>query len=612
MAFTPEFLDELKTRAGIADVIGKRVRLQKKGRGEYQGLCPFHKEKTPSFTVNEDKGFYHCFGCQVHGSVFDFVMETEGLNFPEAVERLATDVGMEVPRDTPEEQQRQQRRKTLEEVTEAAAVFFERQLAMPEGRQALDYLEKRGLSAETRKKFRLGFAPDGRGALKAALSRDGIPEDLMIESGMLIQPDGQDRQSYDRFRGRVMFPIADRRGRVVAFGGRILGDGEPKYLNSPETPLFQKRRTLYGLNHALAAARRAGTLIVTEGYMDVIALAEAGLDHAVAPLGTALTEEQLTELWRAVPEPVLCFDGDAAGQRAASKAAERALPLIRAGLGLRFATLPAGEDPDSLVRGRGLPAVQTLLDEAQPLSEVIWRMETGNRLPRTPEDRAALQKRFSERARDIGDATFRRHFIEHFRRRLHPEGGDDNARGGGRNNKKQAWRRSYRTSGPAIDTKRETTSDDSPDERRQKVLLATLINHPGLFDTVEDRLGNVEFSAVPLDNLRQEVLKTLAGEEGLDSASLINHLNQGGHADMLNGVLHPSVLAHAFFARPDADMEDSRRGWDEAFEQLRGRDLQSEIRDAERAWVENPTDEAFHRLKALKAEQHNGASTGAD
>ena len=337
MAFSDQFLEELRARAGLADVVGRRVRLQRKGR-EHLGLCPFHKEKTPSFTVNEEKGFYHCFGCGAHGSVFDFVMQTEGLSFPEAVEKLAGEAGIDIPRDTPEEQERQRQRQTLYDVAEQAAVFFERQLRMPEGRRALDYLKSRGLDDATIARFRLGFAPPGRGALKGALAREGIPENLMLAAGLIIRPPGgagdtpasapgaTTHQTYDRFRGRVMFPIADARGRVIAFGGRILGEQEartggartgtendaagrgeaptgtdikgPKYLNSPETALFKKGEVLYGLKAASGPARKAGAIVVAEGYMDVISLNRAGIENAVAPLGTALTEEQMRLLWR--------------------------------------------------------------------------------------------------------------------------------------------------------------------------------------------------------------------------------------------------------------------------------------------------------------------------
>ncbi|MEK9724579.1 MAG: DNA primase, partial [Rhodospirillaceae bacterium] len=357
MAFSEQFLDELRGRVGLADVVGRRVKLTRKGR-EHSGLCPFHKEKTPSFTVNEEKGFYHCFGCQAHGSVFDFVMETEGLSFPEAVERLAVEAGMEVPRDTPEDRVRQKQRQTLFDVTEAAAVAFEKALRMPEGRVAREYLAGRGLDEATVTRFRLGFAPAGRTWLRTDMARANVEAGPLVAAGLLIQPDSG--EPYDRFRGRVMFPITDRRGRVIAFGGRILGDGEPKYLNSPETPLFHKGNNLYGLHLAGLAARQADRLIVTEGYMDVIALAQAGFAEAVAPLGTALTEDQIALLWKVVREPVLCFDGDAAGQRAATKAAGRALSQLKPGYGLRFAILPTGEDPDSLVQKRGAAAMQAL------------------------------------------------------------------------------------------------------------------------------------------------------------------------------------------------------------------------------------------------------------
>ncbi|HEC14140.1 MAG TPA: DNA primase, partial [Rhodospirillales bacterium] len=285
MAFSAQFLDELRSRIGLADVVGKRVKLTRKGH-EHLGLCPFHKEKTPSFTLNEEKGFYHCFGCGAHGGAIDFAMQTDGLTFPEAVERLAAEAGMEVPADTPEERQRSKERQGLYEVVEAAAVFFEKSLRMPEGKKGIDYFRARGLDDETISRFRLGFAPDARDRIKTELARQGISEGLMVAAGLLKRPD-DGRSPFGYFRNRVIFPICDKRGRPIAFGGRILGPGEPKYLNSPETPLFKKGRILYGLNLAAASARKEGTLVVAEGYMDVIALARAGIGNAVAPLGTA-------------------------------------------------------------------------------------------------------------------------------------------------------------------------------------------------------------------------------------------------------------------------------------------------------------------------------------
>src|SRR5579863_3382427 len=374
MAFPPGFLDELRSRVSLADLVGKRVRLTRKGR-EYGGLCPFHNEKTPSFYVVEDKGFFHCFGCGAHGDAVGFVMRSENLDFIEAVERLAGIAGVAVPQQTPQEREKAQRQKTLLEALAAAAKFYEEQLWGRGGARGREYLAGRGLDEETMRRFRLGWAGEDRNALRRALTPE-FPLALLMEAGLLHASD-RGGEPYDFFRERVIFPIGDRAGRVIAFGGRALGDAQPKYLNSPEHPLFEKGRVLYGLSAARAAvnppgaraaeaggAPRDSSPIVTEGYMDVIALHRAGFNTAVAPLGTALTENHLAELWRLAPEPVLCFDGDAAGQRAALRALHRALPLLKPGQSLRFVTLPAGEDPDSLIRDMGAPAFAELLAAA--------------------------------------------------------------------------------------------------------------------------------------------------------------------------------------------------------------------------------------------------------
>src|SRR5215469_12727372 len=374
MAFPPRFLDELRQRVSLAEVVGRRVKLIRRGR-EFTGLCPFHNEKTPSFSVVEDKGFYHCFGCGAHGDVIGFSMQAENLSFPEAVEQLARRAGLEVPQETHEERERAERHATLQTAVDAACAFFEKMLHGPEGRGARAYLEGRGLDDAAIRRFRLGFAPDGRDKLKRAVMSSTVPEALLLEAGLLRKPEGGG-ESYDYFRNRVIFPIGDRRGRIIAFGGRVMDDGQPKYLNSPDTPLFQKGRVLYGWALARVAAAKDPSAIVVEGYMDVIALHRAGFTTAVAPLGTALTERQIEELWRLAPEPVLCFDGDSAGQRAASRALARALPILKPGMSLRFAILPPSEDPDSLILHHGASAMRELLDRAQPLAEVLWRLET--------------------------------------------------------------------------------------------------------------------------------------------------------------------------------------------------------------------------------------------
>jgi DNA primase len=604
MAFPPRFLDELKTRISLADVVSKRVKLIKKGH-EHQGLCPFHNEKTPSFTLNEEKGFYHCFGCQANGSAIDFVMETEGLGFKDAVEQLAGIAGMEVPQDSPEARAREQKRQTLVDVVEAAAKYFEKMLRMPEGRAAMDYVRGRGLSSATAETFRLGFAPNSRSNLKTALLREGIPEDLMIAAGLLIKPDrdnGRGTDSYDRFRGRLMFPIQDRRSRVIAFGGRILGDGEPKYLNSPETPLFHKGRELYALNHAMRAARKSGTMVVSEGYMDVIALYQAGFEHAVAPLGTALTEEQLQLIWKSVPEPVLCFDGDRAGMAAAKKASLKALPHLRPGYGLRISSLPDKEDPDSLIKSGGKAAMQAVLDQAVPLSEFLWRSETGGRLPTTPEDKAALQARLKDHTRDIQDPDIRKLFAKAFNDRIWPDNKGSSSQGYNRSRGRDNRR------GWSSDMYFE--ADAGPNARvnirqmREIILLGTVINHPELYDHVSERLGTIAFQAPDLDNLRQQVLKTLAAQSGLETEALIAHLKQqGDYHDVLSKVLGADVYDHAFFARADVDPEIAQAGWTETFEKLRGKDLNAEIEDAERDFASNPTEGAWKRLATLKQQK---------
>ena len=418
MAFPPGFLDELRARLSLSEVVGRKVSLKRRSGAEYAGLCPFHNEKTPSFTVNDKKGFFYCFGCHEKGDAVGFVMKTEGLSFPEAVEKLAREVNLPVPRATPVERERAERVSTLQQVVEEAARWFQKQLRLPVGRQGLDYLRGRGLEDATIDDFRLGFAPDSRDGLLSHLKRENVPIDKIVEAGLAIQPEDSNREPYDRFRGRVMFAINDRRGRVIAFGGRVMGAGEPKYLNSPETPLFHKGANLYCLDRAREAVTKDQPVIVAEGYMDVIALHGAGYTGAVAPLGTALTEGQLAELWKLADEPYLCFDGDNAGRRAANRAAERALPLLRAGKSLRFLALPAGEDPDSLIRTRGADAIRRSLDLAQPLSDVVWSMETEGKPNDTPERRASLQRAIEQRVAEIADPVVRDFYRTEMRSRL--------------------------------------------------------------------------------------------------------------------------------------------------------------------------------------------------
>lgn len=413
MTLTPQWLDELRSRITLSTLIGRTVKVTRAGR-EYKACCPFHNEKTPSFTINDEKGFYHCFGCSAHGDAIRWMTDQRGLSFMDAVKELAAEAGMDVPAPDPRAAKKAEEQASLRDVTQAAAEWFAQQLGSSNGAPARDYLAKRGISDATRKAFGFGLAPDSRSALKDALKK--FPTAMLVESGMLIAVD--DKEPYDRFRGRLMIPIRDARGRVIAFGGRILGDGEPKYLNSPDTPLFDKGRTLYNLDKASPASRQTNRIIVVEGYMDVIALADAGIADAVAPLGTALTENQLAMLWRMVPVPILCFDGDSAGQKASMRAATRALPLLRPGFSLAFATLPPGQDPDDLVRAKGADGFAAILADAQPLVERLWAHEVAAGPLATPEERAALKTRLLAHADAIEDADVRHHYREAFREKI--------------------------------------------------------------------------------------------------------------------------------------------------------------------------------------------------
>jgi DNA primase len=408
VSLPPDFLDDLRSRVGLASVVGRRVKLTRAGR-ELKGCCPFHNEKTPSFYVNEDKGFYHCFGCGAHGDAIRFVMEQDGLTFMDAVKTLAAEVGLAVPemrRDDPE----QQKRAGLYELMEAAGDWYRGQLQAVGGTDARAYLDRRAVPPALQAQFGLGYAPDSRDTLSKALKAKftTLEPQQMLEAGLAGEAEGR---RFDRFRGRLMFPIHDSRGRPVGFGGRALGDAEPKYLNSPEGPVFHKGRLLYNYHRAAPAARKAGRLLVVEGYMDVVGLAGAGVLEAVAPLGTALTEEQMQLAWKLVPEPVLAFDGDGAGMRAGLRAATRALPLIGPGRSLSFVALPKGQDPDDLARSGGRAAIDALLAAPVPLERFLFEAEMASAPTDTPERRSALKARLKALAGEIADPEVRRDYL---------------------------------------------------------------------------------------------------------------------------------------------------------------------------------------------------------
>jgi DNA primase len=621
MAFSPDFLEELRGRLSLADVIGRKVKLIRRGR-ELVGLCPFHNEKSPSFTVVEEKGFWHCFGCGAHGDVVGFAMRAEGLPFPDAVERLAEQAGMAVPQSSPEERQRAQRQATLLGALEAAAAWFERQLVAPGGRTGLDYLRRRGLAEGTIARFRLGFAPDNRGALKAALIEAGFPEPLLLEAGLLVRPDGGGA-SYDRFRGRVMFPITDRRGRVIAFGGRTLGDGQPKYLNSPETPLFHKGRVLYGLAQAAAAARETGDIIVVEGYMDVIALSQAGLRHAVAPLGTALTEDQIALLWQLAAEPILCFDGDAAGQRAAARAADRALPLLQPGKSLRFALLPAGDDPDSLVGRLGAAAMGELLGQARPLVTLLWELETVGRSHDTPERRAGLRRRLLERVAAIADREVQGLYRAEIDRRLEKAFGPERRPWRGRPGRPGGREPGLREPGLRGPGPREPGSWRGTGggeaaragtiglaQQREEVLIAILLRHPDLLHEHGEAVAHVPVARPDLDKVRRAIIDLAAGHPDLDSGSLTNYLTEKGFARVVETVFARTAVNG--FAAAGADPRTAATGLAHILGLLEEQEARREAEIAERELAENPSRENLARFEAKRQLVESGESRRRD
>lgn len=511
--FPPGFLEDLKSRASVSDVVGRKVKLIRRGR-EFVGLSPFNSEKTPSFTVNDAKGFYHCFSSGEHGDVFSFLMQTEGVTFPEAVETVAQMVGMDVPQASPEERRHAEQAKGLRDVVSIAAHFFQTELRLPAGREALAYLKGRGLQDATIKRFGLGYAPADRMAVLAALRHEGIPDEMAVEAGLARR--GDDGRVFGYFKDRAIFPIADTQGRAVAFGARALGDAQPKYLNSPEGPLFHKGETLYGLDLAREPAHKSGEIIVVEGYMDVIALAEAGLPNAVAPLGTAITEAQIKRLWRISEAPTLCLDGDAAGRKAAGRAALRALPILEPGRSLKFAML-AGGDPDDLVRQEGPGALRQAIDAATSLVDVVWHDEAAKIDARQPEQRAALDRRLHDLAREVQDETVRRHLTAEFRTRLRtafaPPPPPARAR------RSDRWNRDDQK--PSHVTPRKADATRAVGEvMREALLLYGCCARPEIAEPFAERLGLLKLSDPAFDRLRAALVEILAEQPTIDGDAL--------------------------------------------------------------------------------------------
>ena len=516
MAVPPEFIEDLRQRIPLSDIIGKRVKLVRKGR-RHSGLCPFHSEKTPSFSVVDDQGFYHCFGCGAHGDAISFLRETDGLDFMEAVERLAGMAGLAVPRSAPEDPDKQRQRKAALDILEETTRFFQAALTRDDGAQAARYLQGRGLGEAALSTYRLGYAP--RSGLRTALSARGFSDDDMLAAGVVRRSD-RDGALYDYFRDRVIFPIEDRQGRVIAFGARALGDAQPKYLNSGEGPTFSKKQVLYGWVQAREGMRRKLPLVVAEGYMDVIAIQQSGVATAVAPLGTALTEEQIGHLWKLNDDPILCFDGDAAGQRAQMRALERLLPLLEPGRSARLAMLPEGKDPDDVLRSDGSDGLLKVLAMARSLVDSLWTGLSAQHDLRQPEQRAEFWQQIRGMVRQIGHNQVRGAFADDIEARIAAM--RTASRGDARNFGAMQRPRVRRPAAGAI--------------HRHRAICALIVTHPELVSEQFEQLLSIDSGDPALERLKKAAIDAVIRDPDLDAAALRHHLT------LLNFIDELSVL----------------------------------------------------------------------
>jgi len=640
MRFTPQFLDDLRARLPVSEVVGKRVKLKRAGK-EWKGLSPFHQEKTPSFTVNDQKGFYHDFSSGKHGNIFDFVMETEGVGFVEAVERLASMAGMALPAVTPDAARHEQRRRTLYDVMDLAAKFFAETLASRTGAKARGYLADRSISPATQVQFRMGYAPGERFALKEHLGSQGVSAEDMIEAGLLIAGDDIP-VPYDRFRDRVMFPITDARNRIIAFGGRALEKDVPaKYLNSPETPLFHKGDNLYNQAMARQAAHDGSQVVVAEGYVDVIALVGTGFAAAVAPLGTALTESQLGLLWKMADEPLLCFDGDGAGQRAAFRAADLALPHLKPGKSLRFAMMPEGQDPDDLARNGGRAAIDEVFAGARPLADMIWTRATEGGQFATPERRAALEAQLQNLTNGIQDETVRRYyrqdFAERLRRMFAPEGSAPGGYGGARSGfRSESPRRfpgrggfgagsagrpgsranlstaalgrgPYQAASPQLANSPLMRGQRGALSRREALILQSLVNHPWLLHDHLEEIAGLELAHPDAVKLRAGIIAAFANYGTTDDSEaerdrIAAWLEKNNYSEQIQKVEKALTTKDVWGTQAGAAREDVLSTWQQLVALHRqSHALLRELKDAEQALGHDNTEANIAWLRDVKA-----------
>jgi len=613
--FDDRFLEELKARLRPSDVIGRSVKLKRQGR-EYVGLSPFTKEKSPSFFVNDDKGFFHDFSSGKHGDIISFLQETERLSFVEAVQRLAGEAGMALPAEDPQAAEREAKKQGLTDWMDLAQKWFAANLRRSPGKAAREYLEKRGLPEDQWERFGLGYAPNNREGLKAALVQRGAKPGDLVEAGMLIAPEGGGAP-YDRFRDRLMFPILDARGRIVSFGGRAMNpDDRAKYLNGPESPLFHKGATLYGLPEARrilgAESRDSQAIVVVEGYMDVIACQRAGIP-AVAPMGTALTEEQMERLWRVSSEPVLCFDGDAAGRRAAYRAIDRALPQLKSGRSFRFALLDAGQDPDDILRDRGAPALRQALSATRPFAEVLFQREGEAEPLDTPERRAGFKGRLRQAASAIQDKDlaeqYRRDLFDRFDAlfpaRRAPQGQAGQQGGGGFGGRRFG---PPPVLGQTAEGARAMQSLSRSIEPVAAALAHGAIDDPERMDDHLEAIALHGFGDPALEGLAQEMVRLRFSGQDLDSAALRRHLAQSGHDALVREVEKAAAKSGAPFLAANAPLAEARVRWSQAFDALtRVAALENALSSA--AGMPGQ-DEAFRRLKAERDALRRAIKTG--
>ncbi|MFN7663184.1 MAG: DNA primase [Alphaproteobacteria bacterium] len=579
--YSPALLAEIKRRLPLSEIIGKIVLLRKKGH-EYHGLCPFHQEKTPSFTVNNGKEFYHCFGCGQHGSVFDFLIHQNHLTFTEAVQKAAEMAGVSLPALRPDSKEKDTLTPALLQVLETACQFFQDTLLQPQGKEALRYvLDQRKISNATLQKFRLGLAPADKDGLKNHLLNKGHDLNHIQMAGLLSQWD--DGTWHDKFRNRLMFPITNPKGHVIAFGGRLLGPGEPKYLNSPETPVFHKGNILYNWAHAQNSAQKKNPLVVVEGYMDVISLTQHGYERVVAPLGTALTETQIQSLWKMSSEPLLCFDGDDAGQRAARRAAERALPFLKPGMSVSFLPLPATEDPDTFIQKNGLSGWHNLLAQAQPLADLLWSSEIKEYKRHTPEERALLEKTLEGFAQQIQDPLVKSYYNREFKNRLFEWG--------------RAYKKPVLSPGSARNKKPHKINVMQLQER---ILLATFILHPALENTLHEEFAFLTLATPEYDQLHQEILNYFSMNLPLEKDTLTTYLRNKGHDQIVNVLLGNDIFLHAPFLSLES-LSHVLEGWRQVYDTHRHKQgKKEELQDAKQRLQNHLSPEEWERYKRLK------------